>query len=117
MRNAKPQHNLRTTTKPHDAADARWNAAPQEIGHRGHGPKSYTRSDERIYEDVCEMLTRHDAIDARDIEVIVTQGDVTLRGTVATRQMKDTALHAIEEVVGVKSTYDDLRVKKEEGHA
>lgn len=103
--------------KPVDAADARWNAAPREIGHRGHGPKSYERSDERIYEDVCELLTRHDAVDARDIEVSVLHGDVTLRGTVASKQMKETALQAIEEVVGVKATHDELHVKRDEARA
>ena len=63
------------------------------------------------------MLTRHDAIDAHDMDVIVSQGEVTLRGTVATRQTKEIALHAIEEIVGVKGTHDELRVNKEDGHA
>ncbi|MEN0059920.1 MAG: hypothetical protein AAGB31_13860, partial [Bdellovibrio sp.] len=37
----------------------------------GRGPRSFKRSDDRVKEEVCEMLTRHSAIDAADIEVEV----------------------------------------------
>ena len=29
------------------------------VSHRGKGPKGFTRSDERIREDVCQILTDH----------------------------------------------------------
>jgi osmotically-inducible protein OsmY len=94
--------------------DEQWNTAPREIGHRGHGPKDYTRSDVRVYEDVCESLTRHDGIDARDVAVFVKDGEVTVEGTVATREMKHQTLHTVEEVLGVKHVTDALRVRPRE---
>jgi len=39
--------------------------------HYGKGPKGYTRSDERIREDVCDRLSDDDEVDARDITVTV----------------------------------------------
>ena len=36
----------------------------------GQPPKGYTRSDERIREDVCERLT-HEDVDAGNVEVSV----------------------------------------------
>jgi hypothetical protein len=50
-------------------------------GHRGRGPKNYSRSDTRIEEDVHERLM-HDPLDASGIEVSVKDGEVTLTGTV-----------------------------------
>src|SRR5882672_6063916 len=48
----------------------------------GYGPRGYHRTDERIHEDVCERLTEHGDLDATDIEVGVTTGEVMLSGTV-----------------------------------
>jgi osmotically-inducible protein OsmY len=42
------------------------------------GPEGYRRSDERILDDVSERLTRHGHIDARQISVGVTEGEVIL---------------------------------------
>src|SRR5262245_20667475 len=51
--------------------------------HAGKGPRGYRRSDARIYEDVCEALTRDGEVDASDVEVTVEDGQVMLSGTVA----------------------------------
>jgi hypothetical protein len=76
----------------------------------GRGPKGYRRSDERILEDVCERLTNHPAIDASDIEVKVTEGDVTLTGRVESRTVKHLAENMVETVSGVKEVHNQLRV-------
>ncbi len=80
-----------------------------EMGHRGHGPKNYTRPDERIREEVCEMLTYHDGVDARDIEVIVDRGEVTLAGSVTSHTMKVVALESVAAIHGVARVNDRLR--------
>ncbi len=49
----------------------------------GKGPRGYRRSDERIYENVCEWLMIDGRIDAGGIEVEVHNGEVTLNGTIA----------------------------------
>lgn len=87
----------------------------QAIGpHIGKGPKGYQRTDERIQEDVCEMLTHHPSIDAQDIEVEVKNGEVTLSGTVPERRMKYFAEDGAANSFGVNDVINNLRVKKAE---
>jgi len=84
--------------------------------HTGHGPKGYRRSDDRVHEDVCEKLTEHGEIDARELEVKVQNGEVTLSGTVPSRQAKRMAEDVAEEVAGVKEVSNLLRVKESSQH-
>src|SRR5690349_12724835 len=61
----------------------------QQTGtHSGKGPKGYVRRDESIQEEIHEMLTRDEQVDATDVEVQVVSGVVTLSGSVPDRQMK-----------------------------
>jgi len=78
----------------------------------GKGPKNYTRSDERIREDVCDHLSYHPYIDASDIEVVVRDGEVTLTGTVDGRMVKRAAEECCEHVRGVEDIHNHLRVKR-----
>ncbi|HTJ43027.1 MAG TPA: BON domain-containing protein [Kofleriaceae bacterium] len=79
---------------------------------RGHGPQGYTRSDARIHEDLCDRLTDDHDVDARQIEVKVSNGDVTLTGRVSERGMKYRAEEIAEQVSGVKEIDNQIRVKK-----
>jgi osmotically-inducible protein OsmY len=76
----------------------------------GRGPKGYRRSDERIYEEVCERLTEHPSIDASEVEVSVSGGDVTLAGRVESRAVKHLTETMVETVSGVKEVHNQLRV-------
>lgn len=78
--------------------------------HRGKGPSGYTRSDDRIREMVCDVLTDHHDIDASHIEVSVKNGEVTLAGTVEDRRTKRLAEDCIEQLSGVKEVVNQLRV-------
>lgn len=78
---------------------------------RGRGPKGYTRSDERIKEEVCELLTRHPEIDASDIEIEARQGVITLTGSVDQRHLKHQIENLVENVSGVKDVENRLTVK------
>ena len=80
--------------------------------YRGHGPAGYTRTDERIREDVSERLTDDWAVDARKIEVAVSGGEITLNGTVTSRDQKRRAEDLAENVSGVKHVQNNLRVEQ-----
>ena len=81
-------------------------------GYRGHGPSGYTRSDGRIMEDACDCLTDDWGVDARQISVTVKGGEVTLDGTVPSRQQKRRAEDLIDDLSGVKHVQNNLRVQE-----
>lgn len=78
----------------------------------GRGPKGYRRSDERIKEDINERLTQDPEIDAWEIDVQVTGGEVTLTGTVDDRNAKRRAEDIAEGISGVRDVQNQIRVKK-----
>jgi hypothetical protein len=80
--------------------------------HRGKGPRNYRRSDARIQEDVNDRLSDHPFIDASDIEVTVTSGEVVLSGTVNDRRDKRMAEDIAENVSGVNNVENRLRVNR-----
>jgi osmotically-inducible protein OsmY len=84
----------------------------RERSHYGRGPRGFTRSDERIREDVCERLTYDWSVDASDVEVNVSKGEVTLSGTVESRHSKRRAEDIVDEVPGVRHVQNNLRVKE-----
>ena len=79
--------------------------------HRGKGPKGFTRSDDRIREDINCRLTDDAYVDASEIEVTVANGEVTLTGTVPDRSSKRRAEDISELVSGVTNVENRLRVK------
>ena len=84
----------------------------QQREHRGRGPKGYRRSDERIKEDVNDRLSDDYYLDASDVEVAVTNTEVTLTGTVTSREDKRRAEDIAESVSGVTNVENRLRVKQ-----
>jgi hypothetical protein len=93
------------------SAAGSWMAGP----HSGRGPQGYQRSDARIEEDVCEHLTRHGMLDATGIQVQVENGEVTLTGTVESRQAKRLAEDILDAISGVRDIHNQLRVQRDEG--
>ena len=83
---------------------------PPDGNHRGRGPKGYARSDGRIREDVCDLLTDDPHVDASRVEVLVRDGDVTLSGTVDSRDARHHAEDLADRIRGVKHVGNDLRV-------
>jgi len=78
--------------------------------HAGKGPRGYRRSDERIQEDVCDLLEHDPDVDASDIEVMVQDGEVTLSGTVDERWTKRHAEDVVEGVPGIRDVHNRLRI-------
>lgn len=83
------------------------------MGYRGVGPKNYTRSDERLTEDLCERLTQDPDIDASELDVKVVQGTATLQGSVPQRWMKHRAEDLADGCSGVRNV--DNRIKVQSG--
>jgi hypothetical protein len=79
----------------------------------GFGPQGYQRSDERIREDVNDRLTQHGRVDARNLQVEVNSGEVTLRGTVNSRREKRLAEDAVESIPGVQDVHNEIRVRQQ----
>ncbi|HYB96255.1 MAG TPA: BON domain-containing protein [Vicinamibacterales bacterium] len=83
----------------------------------GRGPKDYRRSDDRIREEICDCMTDDPALDASDVVVEVKQGEVTLTGSVTSRDQKRRAEDLAERISGVKDVTNQLRVQRgADGH-
>lgn len=80
--------------------------------HAGRGPAGYRKPDDRIREDVCEILTRHGHLDATEIEVHVQDGAVELRGYVDERKDKYLAEDLVESLSGIGEVRSRIRVRK-----
>lgn len=78
--------------------------------HRGRGPKGYVRSDARIREDVCEALADDPYLDASNVELHVSDGEITLSGIVPDRHARRRAEDCIDRIAGVRHVRNDLRV-------
>jgi hypothetical protein len=78
----------------------------------GRGPKGYQRSDIRIREELCDRLMMS-WMDAENVDVQVRDGEVTLQGTVKSRDEKRAIEALAESVLGVKDVHNTLRVQRE----
>ena len=84
-------------------------------GYRGRGPRDYQRSDERIREEISDRMTDDDNLDPSEITIQVKQGEVTLIGTVTTRDQKRRAEDLAESISGVREVTNNIRVARETG--
>ncbi|MGE0724770.1 MAG: BON domain-containing protein [Alphaproteobacteria bacterium] len=95
-----------------DDREAAGRAGKFRGGHYGRGPRGYMRSDDRIREDVNDCLTDDWRVDATNVEVAVASCEVTLSGTVNSREEKRRAEDLAEDVSGVKHVQNNLRVQQ-----
>lgn len=81
---------------------------------RGRGPRDYTRSDERLREDICERLTDDPYVDASDIDIKVEGGEVTLSGRIDDRWLKYHVEDVVDRCPGVKEIHNQLSARRAE---
>jgi len=86
-------------------------ARRRDEDHRGRGPKDYTRSDERIRDDAKDKLTDDWRVDASNVTVSVDKGEITLSGSVTSREAKRRAEDVVDNISGVKHVQNNLRVQ------
>ena len=73
-------------------------------------PRGYQRADDRIREDVCERLMEG-PVDVGNVEVTVSNGEVTLSGTVEERWQKRAIEDLAGNVRGVHDVHNRVRVR------
>ena len=78
----------------------------------GRGPKFYKRSDDRIRDEICDCMTDDPVLDASEIVVEVIDGEVTLSGSVMSRDQKRRAEDVAERISGVRDVTNQLRVTR-----
>lgn len=81
-----------------------------EKNHRGMGPKGWKRSDEAIKEEASELLYLSWDVDASQVEVLVEDGVITLRGKMGDRDQKKEAERLIENLMGVTDVRNEITV-------
>jgi osmotically-inducible protein OsmY len=91
-------------------SQTRWGSDSSFESKSGRGPKGYKRSDERIKEEFSDLLTSHHEIDPSEVEIKVSNGEVTLTGTVESRQEKRLIEDLAEQTAGVSEVTNQLRV-------
>lgn len=96
----------------YDGDDGRSDREYRYAGHRGRGPQGYKRSDERISDEAHERLTDDRFLDASSINISVSGGEVTLSGTVTTREAKHRAERIVEDMSGVNHVQNNIRVER-----
>lgn len=77
----------------------------------GVGPRNYRRPDESIREELCERLTAHGQVDATELDVQVSGGDVTLAGSIDNRHSRRVAEDLAWDVPGVRDVHNRIRVE------
>jgi hypothetical protein len=80
----------------------------------GIGPRNYTKTDQRILEDVCELLTRHGELDVRAVDVHCRNGVIRLEGSVPSRWARREIEAVADSVGGVQDVQNDLTIASPE---
>jgi hypothetical protein len=89
--------------------------AAQRHWHGRTAMPGFERSDERIREDVCNLICDHPAIDSSEMQVAIERGEVTLEGWVDDRFEKRLAEDLAESVPGVHDVHNRLRTNGHHG--
>ncbi|HJV24637.1 MAG TPA: BON domain-containing protein [Aromatoleum sp.] len=89
----------------------------RDVARDRQGPRGYTRSDERIHEFICERLAQLHHLDVSDVSVTVSNGIVTLEGTVPDRGMKHRIEDTADSCWGVQNVENRIRVRRPDAQA
>jgi hypothetical protein len=77
------------------------------------GPRGYQRSDDSIRDKLCERLSYARGVDVSDVSVDVSNGVVSLSGTVRDRSQKYYIEELADDTYGVTEVSNDIRVRRE----
>jgi osmotically-inducible protein OsmY len=80
--------------------------------HVGQSAKFHRRSDDKIHEEIWELLSNSADLDATHIELHVEAGEVTLTGNVESRDARWLAEDLVNSVTGVREVTNRLKVAR-----
>jgi osmotically-inducible protein OsmY len=80
--------------------------------HTGTGAQFHRRTDDKIREEVWELLTSNADLDASEVELHVEGGEVTLTGRVDSRDAKWLTEDLVTSVSGVREVNNRLKVAR-----
>ena len=80
--------------------------------HAGQSAKFHRRSDDKIHEEIWELLSNNADLDATEIELHVEAGEVTLAGSVENRDARWLAEDLVNSVSGVREVTNRLKVAR-----
>jgi osmotically-inducible protein OsmY len=95
----------RTVVSP--SGTGTWGSQTWQGPHTGKGP---ARSDDRVADEIRQRLTHHPHLDASNVDVAVQGGEVTLTGSVDSRQSKRMAEQVADSVMGVRDVHNNLTI-------
>jgi osmotically-inducible protein OsmY len=95
----------------YNQGQSRWGSESSFESKSGKGPKGYRRSDERIREEISDLLTSHHEVDPSEVEIKVSNCEVTLTGTVNSRHEKRLIEDLASQISGVSDVTNQLRVQ------
>jgi osmotically-inducible protein OsmY len=78
----------------------------------GSGPRPHRRTDDKIRDDILELLTNNADLDASEVELHVEGGEVTLTGTVESRDARWLTEDLVSSVSGVREVFNRLKVAR-----
>lgn len=78
----------------------------------GTSPRFNRRTDDKIREEILELLNNNADLDASEVEVHVEGGEVTLTGTVESRDARWLTEDLVTSVSGVREVYNQVKVAR-----
>lgn len=93
----------------HHTAQRDYDRIPHDTGR---SPKNYHRPDSLVEEDIHRRLNHHGGIDARDVRVSITDGEVILEGTVKRWSEKRLIEDVVEMVKGVRDIQNRIKASE-----
>lgn len=88
-----------------------WNAGlNRQEDFSGRGPKGWKLTDEKLREKVSEVLLHSHDVDPTNLEVVVEDRVIYLRGSIPSKGMKRVAEDLVGSIPGVEDVFTELKV-------
>jgi BON domain len=79
---------------------------------QGPGLQFHRRSDDKIHEEIWDLLTNNADLDASEVDLHVEGGEVTLTGTVDSRDARWLIEDLVNSVTGVREVTNRIKVAR-----